>query len=79
MTDKEKAAEQLGKVEEAMNTVRILNTLESRYELSLEILKLGELVPLRQDKVNKMREEFGLISAVWILAELEIEKIREGK
>lgn len=79
MTDKEKAAEQLGKVEEAMNTVRILNTLESKYELSLEILKLGELVPLRQDKVNKMREEFGLISAVWILAELEIEKIREGK
>lgn len=79
MTDKEKAAEQLGKVEEAMNTVRILNTLESKYELSLEILKLGELVPLRQDKVNKMREEFGLVSAVWILAELEIEKIREGK
>lgn len=79
MTDKEKAAEQLGKVEEAMNTVRILNTLESKYELSLEILKLGELVPLRQEKVNKMREEFGLVSAVWILAELEIEKIREGK
>ena len=79
MADKEKAAEQLGKVEEAMNTVRILNTLESKYELSLEILKLGELVPLRQDKVNKMREEFGLVSAVWILAELEIEKIREGK
>lgn len=79
MTDKEKAAEQLGKVEEAMNTVRILNTLESKYELSLEILKLGELVPLRQDKVNKMREEFGLVSGVWILAELEIEKIREGK
>ncbi len=77
--NKEKAAEQLGKVEEAMNTVRILNTLESKYELSLEILKLGELVPLRQDKVNKMREEFGLVSAVWILAELEIEKIREGK
>lgn len=79
MTDKEKAAEQLGKVEEAMNTVRILNTLESKYELSLEILKLGELVPLRQEKVNKMREEFGLVSGVWILAELEIEKIREGK
>ena len=76
--NKEKAAEQLGKVEEAMNTVRILNTLESKYELSLEILKLGELVPLRQDKVNKMREEFGLVSAVWILAELEIEKNKRG-
>ena len=78
MTNKEKAIEQLRKVEEAMNTVKILGTLDSKYELSMEVLKLGEIVPLRPDEVIKFRKEFGLVSGVWNLAEMEFKKIREG-
>lgn len=65
---------QLDAVIEAMHTCAILRDMKSQYELSLEILRLGKLVPLRPDKVQKVREEFGLTSAVWILAELNVNK-----
>lgn len=70
--DRDAALKQLDKVTVAMNTVAITKSLESKYELSLEILRLGKIVPIKPEKVMKMREEFGLVSAIWILAEKKI-------
>lgn len=65
------------KITEAMHTAAILKTMESRYQLSLLILEYNELYPIAPEKIQKTREEFGLNSAVWILAEIEIQK-RKG-
>lgn len=63
------ALEQLNKVTEAMHTAAISKTLEAKYNLCIEIFKLGEIVPLRQDKLMKIREQFGLTSGIYGLAE----------
>lgn len=68
--DREKAAEQLLKVSEAMHSVKVLDTWQSRYELCMELLKLSALVTTTEEKLLRIREQYGLVSAVWILAEV---------
>lgn len=65
------------RITEAMETAAITKTMESRYELSLLLLEYNEAYPMDPEKLQKTREDFGLNSAVWILAELEIQK-RKG-
>ena len=69
--------EWLRKITEAMNTVAILKTMESRYQLSLLILECNEIFHLSPEKIQKTREDFELNSGIWILAELELQK-RKG-
>lgn len=61
-------------VHEAVQTVLIVNDMESRYRLCIEFMKLQKLMPLTEDEVMTFRQRYGLNTAVWILAENEIEK-----
>lgn len=69
-----KIEEQKQKVAEAMETSVILQDLQSKYELSIELLKLNQLEPIEEEKMIKLRMAYGLNSAVWILAEKGLEK-----
>ena len=64
-------------VKEAMETVRIVNDMESRFQLSLELLRLAELEYIPDDIMLEIRKRYGLHTTVWVLAELELQK--EGK
>lgn len=64
-------------VKEAMETVRIVNDMESRYQLSIEILKLMKLEYIPDSIVFEIRKKYELHTTVWVLAELELQK--EGK
>lgn len=61
-------------VHEAVQTTLIVNDMESRYRLCIEFMKLQKLMPLTEDEVMTFRQRYGLNTAVWILAENEIEK-----
>lgn len=64
---------QKAKVKEAMETATIVQSLQSKYELSLELLKLNTLEPMDDNKIMAIRTAYGLNSAVWIMAEKEFE------
>ena len=64
---------QKAKVKEAMQTAVIVQSLQSKYELSLELLKLNTLEPMDDNKIMAIRTPYGLNSAVWIMAEKEFE------
>lgn len=64
---------QKAKVKEAMETAVIVQSLQSKYELSLELLKLNVLEPMDENKIMSIRTAYGLNSAVWIMAEKEFE------
>lgn len=61
-------------VKEAMETVRIVNDMESRFQLSLELLRLAELEYIPDDIMLEIRKRYGLHTTVWVLAELELRK-----
>ena len=65
---------QKAKVKEAMQTAVIVQSLQSKYELSLELLKLNALEPMDENKIMSIRTAYGLNSAVWIMAEKEFNK-----
>lgn len=65
---------QKAKVREAMETAVIVQSLQSKYELSLELLKLNALEPMDENKIMSIRTAYGLNSAVWIMAEKEFTK-----
>lgn len=62
-------------IEELMETALIIGDLESRYNLSLELLKLNAVEPMPKETIMKIRQKYKLNSAVWTYAEL---KIQEG-
>lgn len=62
-------------IEELMETALIIGDLESRYNLSLELLKLNAVEPMPKETIMKIRQKYRLNSAVWTYAEL---KIQEG-
>ncbi|MDO5149699.1 MAG: hypothetical protein Q4D76_09930 [Oscillospiraceae bacterium] len=62
-------------IEELMETALIIGDLESRYNLSLELLKLNAVEPMPKGTIMKIRQKYRLNSAVWTYAEL---KIQEG-
>lgn len=64
---------QKAKVKEAMETAAIVQDLQTKYELSKELLKLNQLEPIEEEKMIKLRMAYGLNSAVWILAEKGLE------
>ena len=61
-------------VKEAMETVRIVNDMESRFQLSLELLRLAELEYIPDDIMLEIRKCYELHTTVWVLAELELRK-----
>lgn len=61
-------------VHEAVQTVLIVNDMESRYRLCIEFMKIMQLMPMTDDEVMAFRQRYGLNTAVWILAEKEIEE-----
>lgn len=61
-------------VQEAMETVRIVNDMESRYQLSLEILRLRKLEYIPENIILEIRKRYELHTTVWVLAELELRK-----
>lgn len=61
-------------VQEAMETVRIVNDMESRYQLSLEILRLRKLEYIPENIILETRKRYELRTTVWVLAELELRK-----
>lgn len=61
-------------VKEAMETVRIVNDMESRFQLSLELLRLAELEYIPDDIMLEIRKRYGLHTTVLVLAELELRK-----
>lgn len=61
-------------VQEAMETVRIVNDMESRYQLSIELLRLGKLEYIPDNIMLEIRKRYGLHTTVWVLAELELRK-----
>lgn len=62
------------RVEEAKKRVFSEQDLESRYQLSLELLKLHRMEPITAERLLYIRMLYGLKSVPWILAEKEIEE-----
>lgn len=62
------------RVEEAKKRVFSEQDLESRYQLSLELLKLHRMEPITTERLLYIRMLYGLKSVPWILAEKEIEE-----
>lgn len=67
------------RVEEAKKRVFSEQDLESRYQLSLELLKLHRMEPFDTERLLYIRMIYGLKSVPWILAEKEIEIEERGK
>lgn len=67
------------RVEEAKKRVFSEQDLESRYQLSLELLKLHRMEPFTTERLLYIRMLYGLKSVPWILAEKEIEIEERGK
>ena len=61
-------------VHEAVQTVLIVNDMESRFRLCIEFLKLLKLMPLTDEEILHFRKRYQLNSCVWCLAEMEMEK-----
>ena len=59
-------------IEELMQTALIVRDFESRYNLSLEILKLNAVEPMPEETIMRIRQKYKLNSAVWIKAELAV-------
>ena len=62
------------RVEEAKKRAYEAQDLESRYQLSLELLKLHRMGPITAERLLYIRMLYGLKSVPWILAEKEIEE-----
>lgn len=62
------------RVEEAKKRAYEAQDLESRYQLSLELLKLHRMEPITTERLLYIRMLYGLKSVPWILAEKEIEE-----
>lgn len=62
------------RVEEAKKRAYKARDLESRYQLSLELLKLHRMEPITAERLLYIRMLYGLKSVPWILAEKEIEE-----
>lgn len=62
------------RVEEAKKRAYETQDLESRYLLSLELLKLHRMEPITAERLLYIRMLYGLKSVPWILAEKEIEE-----
>ena len=67
------------RVEEAKKRAYEAQDLESRYQLSLELLKLHRMEPITTERLLYIRMLYGLKSLPWILAEKEIEIEERGK
>jgi len=67
------------RVEEAKKRAYEAQDLESRYQLSLELLKLHRMEPFTTERLLYIRMLYGLKSVPWILAEKEIEIEERGK
>lgn len=67
------------RVEEAKKRAYEAQDLESRYLLSLELLKLHRMEPITTERLLYIRMLYGLKSVPWILAEKEIEIEERGK
>lgn len=67
------------RVEEAKKRAYEAQDLESRYLLSLELLKLYRMEPITTERLLYIRMLYGLKSVPWILAEKEIEIEERGK
>lgn len=62
------------RVEEAKKRAYETQDFESRYLLSLELLKLHHMEPITAERLLYIRMLYGLKSVPWILAEKEIEE-----
>ena len=62
------------RVEEAKKRAFSEQDLESRYQLSLELLKLHRMEPFTTERLLYIRMIYGLKSVPWILAEKDIEE-----
>lgn len=70
------------KVQVAIETVKILKDLDSKYELSVEYLRLCSMMPMSDEDMMKFRERYELTSGVWMLAQLKVmeeQKIEEDE
>ena len=67
------------RVEEAKKRAYEARDLESRYQLSLELLKLHRMESITAERLLYIRMLYGLKSVPWILAEKEIEIEERGK
>lgn len=67
------------RVEEAKKRAYETQDLESRYQLSLELLKLHRMESITAERLLYIRMLYGLKSVPWILAEKEIEIEERGK
>lgn len=65
-------------IEELMQTAIIVRDFESRYNLSLELLKLNAVEPMPEETIMKIRKKYKLNSAVWIKAELAVREEMEN-
>lgn len=75
MKDLEK---QKKKVQIAIETVKILKDLASKYELSVEYLRLCRMMPMSDEDIMKFRERYELTSGVWMLAQLKVMEEEEN-
>ena len=66
-------------IEELMQTALIVRDFESRYNLSLELLKLNTVEPMPEETIMKIRQKHKLNSAIWIKAELTVQEGMENE
>ena len=69
MKDLEK---QMKAVQVAMETAKILNDLESKHTLSIELIRLSQMMEISDDMMHDIRVRYGLNTAVWIMAERDV-------
>ena len=65
-------------IEELMQSAIIVRDFESRYNLSLELLKLNAVEPIPEETIMQIRKKYKLNSAVWIKAELAVREEMEN-
>ena len=77
MNNLEELERQKRVVQEAMQTALIVKDLESKYQLSIELMKLSNMMTLTEEDMDRIRRKYELNSAVWCMAELKM--ISESK
>lgn len=65
-------------VAEAMETAKIVNDLETKEDLAVQLMKLNELEEIPEEELMQIRLKHGLNTFIWLGAEFELLKRKEN-
>ena len=73
MSEAERNAKRIS-IEDRMKEVELNPCMSNRYNLAVELIKYDKLETIGKSKLDSFRIMYGLNSAIWILAEMNIAK-----